>query len=98
MMVIRSIFYGGTLIMKMKITVEIENDDGSKTIKPVVVDTEVPNYEEFKGPDNFRETFDILEKAALKVRNEAVETAIEKYLAELSKKKPVGQSRKKKER
>lgn len=72
--------------MKMEIIVKIKNDDGSETIKPVVVDTEVPNYEEFKGPDNFRETFDILEKAALKVRNEAVETAIEKYLAELSKK------------
>ena len=83
--------------MKMEIIVKIKNDDGSETIKPVVVDTEVPNYEEFKGPDNFRETFDILEKAALKVRNEAVETAIEKYLAELSK-KPVRQSRQKKER
>ena len=28
--------------MKMKITVEIENADGLKEIKPIVIDTEIP--------------------------------------------------------
>jgi len=83
--------------MKMKITVEIENDDGTKTIKPVIVDTEIPDYEEFKGPDNFRETFDKCEKAVLKARNTAAEIAIQEYLTELSKKKAVRKSRQKKD-
>ncbi len=83
--------------MKMKITVEIENGDGSKTIKPVIIDTEVPDFDEFKGPDNFRETFDKLEKVALKARNDAMEFAIEEYLSELSKKKAMQKSRQKEE-
>ena len=32
--------------MKMKITIEIENIDGTKEIKPIVIGTEIP---EFKG-------------------------------------------------
>lgn len=73
--------------MKMKITVEIENDDGTKTIRPITIDTDIPEFEEFKGPDNFREVFDKCEKAVLKIRNKSVELAIEEYLSELSKKK-----------
>ena len=69
MMVTRGTLYGSALVIKMKITVEIENDDGSKTIKPVIIDTQVPGFDEFKGPDNFRETFDKLEKSLLKTRN-----------------------------
>ncbi len=83
--------------MKMKITVEIENDDGTKTIKPIIVDTEIPEYEEFKGPDNFREVFDKYEKAVLKARNSAAEIATEEYLTELSKKKQLQKPKNKKE-
>ena len=97
MMVIRSIFYGGALIMKMEIIIKIKNDVGSETIKPIIVDTEIPEYEEFKGPDNFRETFDKYERAVLKARNAAAEIATQEYLTELSKKKAVQKSRKKKE-
>lgn len=75
--------------MKMKITIEIENADGTKEIKPVVVDTDIPEFEEFKGPDNFREVFHKCEQAVLKIRNKAAELAIEEYLMELSKKKPI---------
>jgi hypothetical protein len=73
--------------MKMKITVEIENDKGGKTIKPITIDTNVPDFDDFKGPENFREIFDKYEKAVLKARNIAAELATEEYLAELSKKK-----------
>lgn len=73
--------------MKMKITVEIENADGLKEIKPIVIDTEIPEFEEFKSPDNFREVFDKYEKAVLKARNMAAELVTEEYLTELSKKK-----------
>ena len=73
--------------MKMKITIEIENADGLKEIKPIVIDTEIPEFEEFKSPDNFREIFDKYEKAVLKARNLAAELATEEYLTELSKKK-----------
>ena len=72
--------------MKMKITVEIENADGSKEIKPIVIDTEIPEFEEFKSPDNFREVFHKYETAVLKARNTAAELATEEYLSELSKK------------
>jgi hypothetical protein len=97
MMVIRSVFYGGTLVMKMEIIIKIKNDDGSETIEPVIIDTEIPEYEEFKGPDNFRETFDKYEKAVLKARNAAAEIATQEYLTELSKKKAVRKSRQKKD-
>lgn len=73
--------------MKMKITVEIENADGKKEIKPIVIDTEIPEFEEFKGPDNFREVFHKYE--ILKARNTAAELATEEYLTELSKKKSI---------
>ena len=83
--------------MKMKITVEIENDDGSKTIKPVIIDTDIPDFEDFKGPDNFREVFDKYERAVLKARNIAAELTTEEYLTELSKKKQLRKPKEEKE-
>lgn len=83
--------------MKMKITVEIENEDGTKTIKPITIDTDIPEFDEFKGPDNFREVFDKCEKSVLKIRNKAAELAIEEYLTELSKKKPLQKLKNEKE-
>ena len=47
--------------MKMKITVEIENADGLKEIKPIMINTEILEFEEFKSPDNFKEAFHKLE-------------------------------------
>lgn len=73
--------------MKMKITVEIENADGLKEIKPIVIDTEIPDFDEFISPDNFREVFHKYETAVLKARNMVAELATKEYLTELSKKK-----------
>ncbi|MFZ3131768.1 MAG: hypothetical protein WA125_11860, partial [Desulfosporosinus sp.] len=38
----------------------------------IVIDTEIPEFEEFKSPDNFREVFHKYETAVLKARNIAV--------------------------
>ena len=73
--------------MKMQITVEIINNDGTETVKPIVVDTEIPSYDDFKGPDTFLQDFDVLEKAVLKLRNEAATEAVSAYMEDVSKKK-----------
>ena len=44
--------------------------DGEYVIDPVQVDTIVPDYEAFEGPDNFRGLFHELEQATLISRNE----------------------------
>ncbi|MGI9863099.1 hypothetical protein SDD30_17130 [Moorella naiadis] len=72
--------------MKMEITVRIKNADGTEGTKPIVVDTEIPEFDEFTGPDNFKEVFDKYEKAVLKIRNEAAELATDEYLTAMSKK------------
>ena len=83
--------------MKMKMIVEIENTDGTKEIRPIVVDTGIPEFDEFTGPDNFREVFNKYEKAVLKIRNEAAELATAEYLAAVSKKNSKSKSQGKKE-
>ena len=55
-------------------------EDRSETLKPIVIDTEVPEFDEFKGPDNFREVFHKYEQAVLKARNTAAEMATEEYM------------------
>jgi len=83
--------------MKMEITVRIKNADGTEEIRPIVVDTEIPEFKEFTGPDNFREVFDKYEKAVLKIRNKAAESATDEYLSGMSKKNSRPKSKGKKE-
>jgi hypothetical protein len=71
---------------KFKISVEIINDDGSKTLEPITVEKEIPSLEEFMIGENFRQNFDKYERAVLKARKEAVENATKEYLEEASKK------------
>jgi len=59
--------------MKMEIIVKIKNDDGTEIIKPVVIDTEIPEFGEFKNANNFKEVFHKYEQAVLKARNIAAE-------------------------
>ena len=73
--------------MKMKITVEIMDENGVKTVKPIELDTDIPGFEDFKGPDTFLQDFDVLEKAVLELRNKAAKEAVDTYLSEVSKKK-----------
>lgn len=83
--------------MKMEINIRIINDDGNEIIKPVMLDTEIPEFDDFKDSSNFREIFDRYEKAVLKVRNTVAELATEEFLSELSKKKQLNEKRQWKE-
>ncbi|KAF0239751.1 MAG: hypothetical protein FD183_1337 [Chitinophagaceae bacterium] len=76
--------------MKTEITVKIKNDDRTETIKPLTIDIDIPEFDEFKGPDNIREVFYKYEKAVLKVGNAAAEISTEEYFTELSEKEVSG--------
>jgi activator of HSP90 ATPase len=89
---------GESISMKVKITVNIENTDGSAVAEPTTIDVDVPEFEEFTGPEKFGEVFDQYERKVLKARNEAIEAATEKYLSELAQKKPGQSQRREKEK
>jgi hypothetical protein len=73
--------------MKLKITVDIENTNGEPTVQPTMIDVEIPDFEEFTDSEILGAVFDKCERNALKIRNEAMSMAIEKYLNELVKKR-----------
>ena len=75
--------------MKMRIIVNIENDDNIDTIESTVIEQDIPSFEAFTGPDTFREVFDQYERKVIEARNDAVKAATEKYLSELAKKNTV---------
>lgn len=75
--------------MKMRVTVNIENDDHTEAIETTVIEQDIPNFEAFTGPDTFGEIFDQYERKALDARNDAMKAATEKYLSELAKKNPI---------
>jgi len=73
--------------MKVKITVEMENTDGTSAVERTTIDVDVAELEEFTGPDRFGAVFEQYERKVLKARNEAIKAATEKYLSEMAKKK-----------
>jgi|SRR5215813_2008411 len=79
--------------MKMRITVNIENEDNTEATEPTIIEVDVPDFEAFTGPDKFGEVFDQYEREVLKARNAAIEAATEKYLSELAQKKPIQRHR-----
>src|SRR6266550_2886882 len=72
--------------MKIRMIVNIKNDDGTIGAESTAIEVEVPNYEAFTGPENFGEVFDQYEREVLEARNEVVEAATEKYLGGMVKK------------
>ena len=74
--------------MKIQITVDITNDDGTQGAESTLIEVDVPNFEAFSGPDTFGVVFDEYERKVLQARNEAIKAATENYLSELAKKKP----------
>ena len=74
--------------MKMQITIDIKNDDGTVGAEATVIEVEVPDFEAFTGPDTFGKVFDQYERKVLEARNDVVEAATEKYLGAMAKKKP----------
>ena len=73
--------------MKMRITVNIENDENTEAVESTVTELNIPNFEAFTGPDTFGEVFDQYERKVLEARNEVVKAATEKYLDGMAKKK-----------
>lgn len=71
---------------KMKISVSIEDEFGDEEIQSVTVEANVPDYKEF---ENFRQGFDMYERAVLKARKEVTEQATKMYIEEMSKKKAI---------
>jgi hypothetical protein len=69
--------------MKVEITVNIKNTDGTSAAEATTIEVDVPDFEEFTGPDKFGAVFDQYERKVLKARNEAIEAATEKYLSEM---------------
>lgn len=75
--------------MRVKITVQMENTDGTSAVEATTIDVDVPDFEEFTGPDKFGVVFNQYEQKVLKARNESIKAATEKYLSELAKKNAV---------
>jgi hypothetical protein len=73
--------------VKMRISVTIENEDGSAFTDPTTVEVRVPEVEAFTSPQVFDQVFDQYERGVLEARNEVVGEATEKYLSTVGKKK-----------
>ena len=72
--------------MKVEITVNIKKEEGTLAAEQTTMEVDVPDFEDFTGPDTFGKVFDEYERSVLKTRNEVVAKASEKYLNELAKK------------
>ena len=66
--------------MCLRFRAEIIDDNGERVSKPVEIETEVPNSEEYGDKSRFYEIFDQYERAALESRNQAAEEITESYL------------------
>jgi hypothetical protein len=84
--------------MKLEITINLKETDGSPITEATTIEVEVPDFEAFTGPDRFGEVFDAYERKVLKARNDAVAAATEKYLSEMAKKKQSQRERAEKEK
>jgi|Deesub1362A_J573_1020465.scaffolds.fasta_scaffold03130_9 hypothetical protein len=60
---------------KMEITIKFKDENGNEEAVPITVEADIPSYEDFKKINNFREAFDLYERAVLKARKEATERA-----------------------
>lgn len=72
---------------KLQISITIINEDNEEEIIPITVEKNIPSITDFMNGENFRENFDVLEKAILKARKEVAEDAVKEYLQKASKKK-----------
>ena len=73
--------------MKMRISVTIENEDGSALTEPATRELSIPGVEAFTGPEVFDQVFDQYEREALEARNSVMKEASEKYVSAVGKKK-----------
>lgn len=73
--------------MKLEISVKFIDECGLEVIKPVIIDTSVPNFDDFHDVNDFLPVFDQLERSGLRLRDEAFSIALTQYMETLSKKK-----------
>ena len=73
--------------MKLRFTAQVIDDDGSEYVSPSIVETDIPNEEEYLDGSNFMEVFGTAERNGIPARNEAANTAMGKYLNAVSVKK-----------
>ena len=71
--------------MRMVLSVHFYGRDDEDIVDPVRVDTIVPDYDVFDGPDNFRVVFNEFEQAALIGRNELGRSLAQVYLEGMSR-------------
>ncbi|GHU47180.1 hypothetical protein FACS1894200_02130 [Spirochaetia bacterium] len=72
--------------MILRYTVEVIKD-GNEYVDPTIVETEIPDEEEYIDGSNFMEVFGKAERNGIPARNEAANTAIGKYLNAVGAKK-----------
>lgn len=72
--------------MKLEISVKFIDECGLEVIKPVIIDTSVPNFDDFHDVNDFLPVFDQLERSGLRLRDEAFSIALTQYMETLSKK------------
>lgn len=82
--------------MKFEITMKFVDESGQEVTNPLVVDTPVPDFDDFHDVNDFLPVFDQLEKAGLKLRDQSFAAALSQYLEELSKKNSLDTKRSKK--
>lgn len=83
--------------MKMRITVNIEDEDNTEVTEPTTIEVDIPGIEAFTGPGVFDQVFERYERGVLSARNGVLEEATEKYLSAVGKKKRSQSSRCKEE-
>jgi len=76
--------------MKMRITVNIEDEDNTEVTEPTTIEVDIPGIEAFTGQRVFDQVFERYERGVLEARNGVVEEATEKYLSEVAQKNPIG--------
>ena len=64
------------IIMKFEITMKFVDESGQEVTNPLVVDTPVPDFDDFHDANDFLSVFDQLEKAGLKLRDQSFAAAL----------------------
>jgi hypothetical protein len=83
---------------KLQISMTIKNENNEDEIIPLTVEKNIPSIRDFMNGENFRENFDILERAILQGRKEVAEGAVKEYLEKASKKKYLNDMKKETEK
>lgn len=68
--------------MKVRLMAEITDDNGKKLMKPIEIETKVPDIEEFGDKSQFYQVFDRYEKPVLAARTQLMEKLTKEYMDE----------------